>query len=320
MTSNNLDTIYKVYKDVKELQNSLKLNGDIESACKTTAETMQKFAISLKDVYDSQEATMKMLKSGMVFLEETRNIRKMIRDIDTKKLSRISEQLKSLSLSDIQGVSKSLNHFVDIDYLVQFKDLSLVFETYDSMRLSKIMQHSLNRIDWSQVVSVDEITEEIAEQYIEEELAEQKHTGGKDSDVQNSQIDKRQLKKDVEGTISLWVGIISLIFAIWSHIYSKPTVVNNTYNNITEVTYNYTIEMGIDAEVLNALGYRIINQNNVMPRIKPDCSSTVTGHLYIGQVVNVTDKWKKWIEITWKNDDGEYCSGWIQNYKVSEFR
>lgn len=321
MASNNYDNIYKV---AKELHNSFKLNEDIESAYKTTmesvykttAETMQKFARSLKDAYDPQEATMKMLKSEMAFLEETRNIRKTIRDIDTQKLSRISEQWKSLPLPDIHVVSK----FTDIDYLIEFKNLSIVFETYDFTRLSKIMKDFLSQIDWSQAVSVDEIIEEVAEQYFEEELAEQEYTGGKDSNTQNIQIDKKQLKKDIEGTISLWVGIFSLLLTIWSVIFSKPTVVNNTYNNITEVTCNYTIDMGIDAGALNALGYRIINRNNVMPRIKPDCSSTVTGHLYIGQVVNVTDKWNKWIEITWKNDDGEYCSGWIQNYKVSEFR
>lgn len=55
---------------------------------------------------------------------------------------------------------------------------------------------------------------------------------------------------------------------------------------------NYTIDLGVDVEFMNQMGYRIINQNNVMPRIKPNCSSKVTGHLYIGQVVMLSDKLK----------------------------
>lgn len=323
LAGNNYDEIFKV---ANELQNSLKLNEDIELTYKTTTETMQKFAGSLKDVHDPHEVATKVLKSGLILVEETRNMRRMLANIDAKKLSGISEQLKSLSLSDIQRLSKSLGQFAGIDYLVKYKNLSMVCEISDFTRLLKIMKVFLSRIDGPQALSVDEISKEVAERYIEEELAEQAQTDGKDSNVQDSQADQRQVKKDIKDikdikdTISFWAGIISLLLTICGFINSKPTVVNNTYNNITEVNYNYTIDVGINAEILNGLGYRIINQNNVMPRIKPDCSSTVIGHLYIGQVVNVTDKRKKWIEITWKNDSGEYCSGWIQNYKVSEFR
>lgn len=328
MANNNYDDVYKV---TKELQNSLKLNEDIESAYKATKTTMEsvyetipeaanKLAKFMKDMYDPLNTSVKLFNWETALGEGMHNIRKAISDIDTKKLSKISEQLELLPLPDVQGISKSLRQFADMDYFVEFKNFSIDFETYDFTRLSKIMKDSLSQIDWSQAVSVDEITEEVAEQYIEEELAEKAYAGEKDSIVQNIQIDKHQIKKDIRDTVSFWISIISLLLTICGFINSRPTVVNNTYNNITEVTYNYTIDMGIDAEVLNALGYRIINRNNVMPRIKPDCSSTVTGHLYIGQVVNVTGKWKKWIEITWKNDNGEYCSGWVQNYKVSEFR
>ena len=76
----------------------------------------------------------------------------------------------------------------------------------------------------------------------------------------------------------------------------------------------------MNIEELKAFGYRIIVESNVMPRIKADTSSRVTGHLNIGQVVVITDKYRKWIEVTWENEQGEYCSGWIQNYKVTEFK
>ncbi len=90
--------------------------------------------------------------------------------------------------------------------------------------------------------------------------------------------------------MSFWVTIIGFLLTIYGLISSKPLVEYNTYNN--------TVEMGFDAEFMNQVGYRIANQNDVMPRVKPDCSSRVTGHLYIGEVVNISDKHKKWSEIT----------------------
>lgn len=68
------------------------------------------------------------------------------------------------------------------------------------------------------------------------------------------------------------------------------------------------------------MGYRIINENNVIPRVKPDCSSKVTGYLCIGQLVFVSEKWKKWIAVNWTDERGNYCIGWIQNYNVIEFK
>lgn len=271
---------------------------------------MNKMTKSLKGIYEPLETTMKVFNSEMAYVEiATSKMQKMIKEIYIQKMLVVSEQIKMVSSIDISGISNSLK---------QFADTELLLKSYDFVKLSKIIRDSLGQIDWKQDVSVDEITEEVAEQYIEEELVEE--TNASNPNVHNVQLDKRQIKKDIEGTISFWVGIIGLVLSIYGIVNSKQTVVYNTYNNITEVNNNYTVDIGIDAELMNSLGYRIINENNVMPRIKPDCSSTVTGHLYIGQVVHVLDKRKKWIEVIWKNDDGNYCSGWIQNYKVSEFK
>lgn len=72
--------------------------------------------------------------------------------------------------------------------------------------------------------------------------------------------------------------------------------------------------------MLNEMSYRIVREDNVMPRIKPDCSSRVTGHLRAGQVITVSDKYRKWSEINWEDEDGKFHSGWVQNYKLMEFR
>ena len=39
-----------------------------------------------------------------------------------------------------------------------------------------------------------------------------------------------------------------------------------------------------------------------------------------GKVVRIIDKYKKWRQIIWENEDGEECMGWIQNYRLTEFK
>lgn len=34
----------------------------------------------------------------------------------------------------------------------------------------------------------------------------------------------------------------------------------------------------------------------------------------------ISAKYKKWRQIIWENEDGEECMGWIQNYKLTEFK
>ena len=39
-----------------------------------------------------------------------------------------------------------------------------------------------------------------------------------------------------------------------------------------------------------------------------------------GKIVILVNHYKKWVEIIWQNEDGKFCSGWIQNYKVTKFK
>ena len=36
-------------------------------------------------------------------------------------------------------------------------------------------------------------------------------------------------------------------------------------------------------------------------------------------MINIVDKHKKWVQISWK-DGAECFSGWVQNWKLSEFK
>lgn len=298
---NNYGDVLKISKDLRD---SLKLYESMEPIYKMTK--------SLKSVYEPYETALKLGKTGLVFAREVRKMDKILEDMNAKKIFGESERLRMLSSVDVSMMAKSIKQFADI--MQQFNKYKGLTAEYDLQKLTNIVQDSLENVDWTQDVSMEEITEEIAEQYIEEELKDE--NGQLVSGVQHKQLDKEKIKSDM----SFWLTVLGIILTVYGLVTSKPSVTNNTYNNTIEVNNNYTIEMGIDAQIMNQLGYRIINQNNVMPRIKPDCSSTVTGHLYIGQIVSISDKKKKWIEINWKNDEGDYCSGWVQNYKVSKFK
>ena len=40
----------------------------------------------------------------------------------------------------------------------------------------------------------------------------------------------------------------------------------------------------------------------------------------IRNLLNDFNKYKKWRQIIWENEDGEECMGWIQNYRLTEFK
>ena len=67
-----------------------------------------------------------------------------------------------------------------------------------------------------------------------------------------------------------------------------------------------------------------MNQN-IFIRQKHDCHLRIIGYLYAGNIVRMVNadgkavKYKKWRKIWWDDDDGEY-SGWIQNWKLEEFK
>ena len=62
-----------------------------------------------------------------------------------------------------------------------------------------------------------------------------------------------------------------------------------------------------------------VNRESIV-RLKHDCHSIVIEKLEEGKVVRIIDKYKKWRQIIWENEDGEECMGWIQNYRLTEFK
>ena len=184
-----------------------------------------------------------------------------------------------------------------------------ILQQYDYAKLTKIMQDTLKAYDYNNPFDVNIITEQITEAYIADE-----------EDEQNEYIeakDKKEYVKDIRDWVSFYIAIISFFISIYSLVSTKPS---NTYNTTIEVNNYYVNDLEISAEMLNAMSYRIVVKNDVMPRIKPDCSSCVMGHLNIGQVVTVSRKYKKWVKIEWEDECGNYYSGWVQNYKLAKFK
>ncbi len=256
------------------------------------------------------------------FIENINSLNQIIADIhvpyiDTAIFNNLTEHLHLISSIDISEWISPIQQIPGIDY-------SINLEKYNFAKIFEIMQNTIGQINCSQI-TIDALSEKVAETYIEDEpedhLAEQ--VSEKTVIIESRTSDKKELKEAVK----LWIfriisciNILSSFMTIESYFNSKPAAADNTYTNIIQVNCDCINELNIDAALINRSGYRIINRNNVMPRIKPDCSSAVTGCLFTGQIVQILDKKKKWIRVSWNDDTGNERSGWIQNYKVSEFK
>ena len=121
--------------------------------------------------------------------------------------------------------------------------------------------------------------------------------------------------KEIREWLNFIITIISVVLGVTN---SSATTINN-YNYTQQVNNYYIVGMGYDAKELNTTKYRIVNRESIV-RLKHDCHSIVIEKLEEGKVVRIIDKYKKWRQIIWENEDGEECMGWIQNYRLTEFK
>lgn len=227
-------------------------------------------------------------------------------------ISIASQQVDMLKGVDFSAMTSAISALGNLDGIMSVvKSFSVSLPNYNIDALSRITQEAFSRLDHLIEFNIDSFADEIIEQYEQE--------GSEDETIEENVnvVSKEQRAKDIREWLGFLFSFIGLIFSIYSSVSTKPAV---TYNNVTEINNYYTIEKDINADCLNALSYRIISENNVMPRIKPDCSSQVTGHLNIGQIVVILEKYKKWVLVSWENDAGEEITGWIQNYKITAFK
>ena len=279
---------------ISEIMRNSILRFDISAEVKESITRMNDQVKNIVKVYDSTL----FMQNQRKFIEMSTQVTKQLRD---------SMEIM-WDIGDLSELSKKLAQFAKI-IDVSYKDMYKILQQYDYAKLTKIMQDTLKAYDYNNPFDVNIITEQITEAYIADE-----------EDEQNEYIetkDKKEYVKDIRDWVSFCIATISFFISIYSLVSTKPS---NTYNTTIEVNNYYVNDLEISAGMLNAMSYRIIVKNDVMPRIKPDCSSCVMGHLNIGQVVTVSRKYKKWVKIEWEDECGNYYSGWVQNYKLAKFK
>lgn len=281
---------------ISEIMRNSILSFDISAEVRESITRMNDQVKNIVKVYDSTL----LMQNQRDFIEMSSQITKQLRDSmkivhDFGNLSELSKNLAQLS----KGMDES------------YKDMCKILQQYDYIKLTKIMQDTLKAYDYNNPFDANIITEQITEAYIADE--EGQNEKGENIEAK----DKKEYVKDIRDWVSFCIAIISFFISIYSLVSTKPS---NTYNTTIEVNNYYVNDLEISAEMLNAMSYRIVVKNDVMPRIKPDCSSRVMGHLNIGQVVTVSRKYKKWVKIEWEDECGNYYSGWVQNYKLAKFK
>lgn len=279
---------------ISEIMRNSILSFDISAEVKESITRMNDQVKNIVKVYDSTL----LMQNQRKFIEMSTQVTKQLRD--SMEIMR--------GIDNLSELSKNLAQFAKV-IDVSYKDMCKILQQYDYAKLTKIMQDTLKAYDYNNPFDVNIITEQITEAYIAGE-----------EDEQNEYIetkDKKEYVKDIRDWVSFCIAIISFFISIYSLVSTKPS---NTYNTTIEVNNYYVNDLEISAGMLNAMSYRIIVKNDVMPRIKPDCSSCVMGHLNIGQVVTVSRKYKKWVKIEWEDECGNYYSGWVQNYKLAKFK
>lgn len=237
--------------------------------------------------------------------------------INLSKLFGVEESIQNvLKTYDFSAMTSVFDNLARINISQELYGMSAALKAYDPSKLASAIESVFTNIVAMDTLNISDVVEDVTEKYIDENelsdaAAEEIRTVTKTKD--KGLLTEQQLKV---WEVYIYPFLVSLLFCVLSSRQPEPSKTNN----IVYVNNYYTTEVGIEVDVLNEYNFRIVCNNDVMPRIKPDCSSRVVDHLTSGKVVCVVGKYKKWVEITWKNDKGEYCSGWIQNYKLEKFK
>jgi hypothetical protein len=230
----------------------------------------------------------------------------------------------------LSAYDKVFERVVNFGWSNIFERQNRVIKQIASLDFANIFEmkfDNINNISLSQ--TLHSAFENITEQYIYE----------KDIDEVNEQEDIMAVTNtlfDIKPTLKylspiqeeffksyIYPFILMLIPLIITLITSKPSIINNTYSSNIAISYvsnYYASQQGYGKEFLNSNNLRIICSDKAIVKKNHDCSSAVINKLPIGKVVCVIEKYKKWLKVSWSNDSGQLFSGWLQNYKLIEFK
>ena len=233
-----------------------------------------------------------------------------------KSIQRQLESIQKMGVSIYDAFSE-----IDTESITRVLKVSNPFANYDYDMMAKALQNSF-RIAKEKKENIEPKEQKVILESIVAEVKEEYNKGEAIIDKDSSKIkvvkEKKKLTTDDVWKIIERIGIIISIIAGLKGLFVDTST--KIYNSVYETNNYYINVLNIDADYWNMFQYRIVNRNDVMPRIKPDCTSRVMGHLSEGCVVQVLDKRGKWVQICWKDEEGSECCGWIQNYKLDEFK
>lgn len=232
------------------------------------------------------------------------SIRQM--ELSMAKTAQIANAASS-ALAAISATEMSAIRTLNTDNIVS------IFSNLELPKLNSALADSLQEMSLGTTTSIETLANSIADHY--EADTEQEKSAV--SEIRQSSNNKKLTFTDIIALISLIVAVYQAALSTYSQFLVRTAPQNEV--NIVQYVNNYYICDEYSAESYNDLGLRIINRQTIA-RIKPDCSSKVEGKLSAGTIVSVMAKYKKWIEVSWSDEEGNSHSGWIQNYKVSEFK
>ena len=222
--------------------------------------------------------------------------------VEPLKISANLLKINEISAS-ILGLSTIMQEAGSASFISQSLKNNSAFSALSEKALEDININLLGRVtdqvfSESEEWNIDTVSETIAMEY------EKATDISSNKENQNLPItEKRKIDaKEIREWLSFIMTIISFVMGITN---SSATTINN-YNYTQQVNNYYVVGMGYDVKKLNTTKYRIINIESIV-RLKHDCHSIVIEKLEEGQVVRIIDKYKKWRQIIWENEDGEEC-------------
>lgn len=187
-------------------------------------------------------------------------------------------------------------------------------ESFPDINLELLGEVADRVLQESEEWDLDTASEAIASEYDKEKSTD---IFARKENHRNQIIEKHTIDvKEVREWLNTMINLIMLIVTLASN---SPATALNNQNCTQQVNNYYIVGMGCDAQELNTIQYRIVNRDTIV-RLKHDCHSQVIGKLEEGQIVRIVDKYKKWRQIVWEDEEGEASFGWIQNYKLTEFQ
>ncbi len=239
------------------------------------------------------------------------------------------KELSDLNLSAVLPISRQLGS-MDIASILK---KSISFAGYDFDNMAKAMHRAFTVIserqgavrdkeDNAQYVTLEDAANQEQSEYYQQIITEDAYSGEEKKAADESiELSRKSIRVAIILAICSMLCTIGIgIPQIYLSYLGLKSSEESGHGNLDDLKGHEKQSAGFDADYMNGLNYRVVCWDSVMPRICHDCKSRVTGHLEKGKIVIIVNRYKKWIEIIWQDEDGIFCSGWVQNYKVTKFK